>query len=914
MPDWKEEITKQLASLKLPPACEAEIVEEVAQHLDDRYRELLASGATEAEARQTALEEISEEKLLAKGLERVEHQVAQEAVVLGAREKKNILADLGQDLRYGLRMLRKNPGFTAVAVITLALGIGANTAIFSFVDQLLLRPLPFPEAERLVAPCYRVLRTSDVYNASVSLPDYVFYRDHSTTLAALAAYTDIDVTLRLGDRQVRLPGEIVSSNYFSVLGVSPFRGRWFLADEDAVPGRNPVVVLGYGLWQQAFGSDPEVVGRHVVINGVSFAVVGIAPRNFVGWRLDRATKPEFWIPTMMYPVALPQIGQFDLQHVVGSEWLSAVGRLKAGVTMAQAQADFAYRLEQLKQTLWRGVWQDTDDPLQYVGVLIPANEARIDPGSRKTVRTFLSMLMAVAGLVLLIACSNVASLMLSRAVKRQSEMGIRLALGAGRGRLFQQLLTESLLITSVGCIAGLMLAVAATKFLAGVHGPLKVPLLIRPNLDFRVLAFTLIVASLIAVIFGLIPLRQGARPDLVSILKGDSASPTGRSRFGMQQFLITIQVALSVVLLIGAILFVRTLRNAEAADPTRDPGSVLLLKIDLTERKYDEARGKQFYSELLSRVRTLPGVPSVALVYVVPLGGWRGGNNIVPHPGDKPVQVDFNDVSEEYFQTVGLPIVRGRTFNAGDRAGTPNVAIINERMAQRFWPGEDPLGKQIGLEQPTRTAEIIGIVRDGRFRNYRASINACYYVPFSQEYLGRMSLEVRVEGDPLRLVTPVLRQIHDLDEEVVTGDVWTLKSFRDAGLGQERTSAALLSGFGVLAVALAGIGLYGVLAFAVARRTHEIGIRMALGASRSNVLGLVTRQGMALTLVGLGAGLICAFGLTRLVASSLYGVQPNDPITFGGAAAFVALVALLASYIPARRATKVDPIIALRYE
>jgi putative ABC transport system permease protein len=617
---------------------------------------------------------------------------------------------------------------------------------------------------------------------------------------------------------------------------------------------------------------------------------------------------------MMYPVALPQIGQFDLQHVVGAEWLSAVGRLKAGVAMAQAQADFSYRLEQLRQTLWRDAFAKTDEPMQRVGLLVRANEARIDPGQGKTVRTFLSMLMAVAGLVLLIACSNVASLMLSRAVKRQSEMGVRLALGAGRRRLFQQLLTESLLITSMGCVAGLMLAVAAAKFLASVHRPFKMPLLLGPDLNFRVLAFTLIVASLITLLFGLIPFRQGARLDLVSIFKGESGSHSVRSRIGMQQFLITIQVALSVVLLIGAILFVRTLRNAEAADPTRDPGSVLLLKIDLTERKYDEARGRQFYSELLARVRTLPGVRSVALVYVVPLGGWRGGNNVVPHRGDKPMQVDFNDVSEEYFQTVGLPIVRGRAFNAGDRAGAPNVAIINEQMAQRFWPGEDPIGKQIGLEQPTRTAEIIGIVRDGRFRNYRASIQPCFYVPFLQEYLGRMSLEVRVAGDPMRLVVPVRRQIHDLDEELVAGDVWTLKSFRDAGLGQERTSAALLSSFGALALALTAIGLYGVLAFAVARRTHEIGIRMALGASRSNVMGLVTGQGMALTLVGLAAGLICAFGLTRLVASSLYGVQPTDPVTFGGAAAFVAVVALVASYIPARRATKVDPLVALRYE
>ena len=868
-------------------------------HLDQQVADYVAAGMTPEAARRRARLEFG-------GLD----QVKEECREVGAAR---FIETLIQDVRYGGRMLHKNPGFTAVAVLTLALGIGANTAIFSFVDQLLLRPLPFPEPDRLVSPCYRDTRSSDVYS-SVSYPDYVYYRDHSTTLGGLAAFSDIDVAFRLGDQRVRIPGEIVSNNYFSVLGVSPLLGRWFLPDEDAVPGRNPVVVLGYGLWQQSFGSDAGVIGGRVVINGVSFTVVGIAPRNFVGWRLDRAAKPEFWVPIMMYPVAMGEAAGWDLQHLVGDQWLSAVGRLKAGVTIAQAQADFSYRLEQLKQTLWRDVFKKTDDPMQWVGMLIPTNEARIDPGSRKTVRTFLSMLMAVAGLVLLIACSNVASLMLSRAFKRQSEIGMRLALGAGRRRLFQQLLTESLLITFMGGIAGLMLAMTAAKFLATFHQPFHMPLLLEPNLDFRVLAFTLILASLIAVLFGVIPLRQGARLDLVPILKGESGSPTGRSRFGMQQFLITVQVALSVVLLIGAVLFVRTLRNAEAADVTRDPGSVLLLNVNLAERKYDEARGKQFYSELLARVHRLPGVRSTALVLVVPMGGRRGGNDITAHPGENPVQVDFNIVSEEYFRTVGLPLVRGRAFNAGDRDGSPNVALVNEQMAQRFWPGEDPIGKQIGLEYPTRIAEIIGVVRDGRFRNYRASINPCYYVPFSQEYEGAMSLEVRTAGDPMRVVAPVRRQIHDLDEELVVGDVWTLKSFRDAGLGQERTSAALLSGFGALAVALAGIGLYGVLAFAVARRTHEIGIRMALGASRSNVLRLVTGQGMALTLAGLAVGMIGAFGLARLIASALYGVQPTDPITFVGAAAFVTVVALVASYIPARRATKVDPLVALRYE
>ena len=545
-----------------------------------------------------------------------------------------------------------------------------------------------------------------------------------------------------------------------------------------------MVVLGYGLWQQGFGSDTGVVGRRVVINGASFTVVGIAPRNFVGWRLDRAAKPEFWVPTMMYPVVVSHLAGRDLQHLVTDQWLSSIGRLKTGVTLGRPEADFSYLTEQVKQTQWREALEVPDELMQLAGALIPANEARIDPDSRKTVRTFLRMLMVVAGLVLLIACSNVASLMLSRAVKRQSEIGVRLALGAGGGRLFQQLLTESLLLTFMGGAAGLMLAMAAAKFVSTFHQPFHMPLLLAPELDLRVLAFTLVVASLAALLFGVIPLRQKARLDLVSILKGDSGSRTGRSRFGMQHFLITVQVALSVILLIGAVLFVRTLRNAEAADATQDPGSVLMLNLNLAERKYNETRGKQFYSELLERVHTLPGVRRAALVYVVPMGGLRGGTDIVAHSGEKPVQVDFNVVSDEYFQTVGLPLVRGRAFNTGDREGSPNVTIINEQMAQRFWPGEDPIGKQIRLEQPTRLAEIVGVVRDGRFRNYRAAINPCFYVPLSQEYLATMSLEVRSVGDPMQLVAPIRRQIQALDKELVAGDVWTSSPFETRDLAR----------------------------------------------------------------------------------------------------------------------------------
>jgi predicted permease len=875
--------------------------EELRFHLEQQIAQNIAAGMSPEAARYAALRALGGEE-----------QIKEEC--RDARGGR-FLEELAQDVRYGLRILARSPGFTAVAVLTLALGIGANTAIFSFVDALLLRPLPFPDSERLVSLCSRSPRESSPSYSSFSYPDYVYYRNHSTTLAGVAAFTDIDAVFRFGDQQVKIPGEMVSSNYFPVLGASPARGRWFLPEEDAAPGRDTVVVLGYGLWQRAFGSDPGVVGRRVVMNGASFTVVGIAPRSFAGLRLDRTAKPEFWVPTMMYPVAFPEMAGWDLQHYEGDQWLEGLARLKPGVTLAQADAEFSTLTEQLKQTQWPEELKREGDLMQELGVLVPANDARINPGSQKAVRSFLGMLIAVVGLVLLIACANVASLMLSRAVQRRSEMGVRLALGAGKGRLFRQLLTESLLVTFMGGIAGLMLAMVSARFFASFHQPFKMPLVLEPRLDLHVLAYSFALVCLTGVLFGVIPLRQSTRLDLVPVLKGASGFQAGRLRFGMQQILVAVQVTFSMVLLVGAVLFVRTLRNAQAADVTRDPGHVLLLNVDLYQRKYDERHGKQFYTDLLARVHSLPGVRSAALVLVVPLGGRRGGNNITVHPGDKPVQVDFNSVSDEYFRTVGLPLVRGRGFNSGDREGAPSVAIINEQMAQRFWPEEDPIGKQIGLGYPTRMAEIIGIVRDGRFRNYRAPVNPCYYVPWAQDmYWGGMNLEVRAAGDPMQLAGPVRREIQALDKDLLVTQFWTLKSFRDAGLGQERLSAALLSGFGILAVVLAAIGLYGVLAFSVARRTHEIGLRMALGARRGDVLKLVAAQGMGLALVGGTVGLACALALTRFVSSLLFGVTPTDPLTFAAVFASVGAVALLACYIPARRASKVDPMVALRYE
>jgi predicted permease len=437
--------------------------------------------------------------------------------------------------------------------------------------------------------------------------------------------------------------------------------------------------------------------------------------------------------------------------------------------------------------------------------------------------------------------------------------------------------------------------------------------MLATGIDGRVLAFAVSLSVLTGVVFGLIPLRQVSHIELAHALKSEGPRH-GRRRFGARNLLVVAQVALSLILLAGAGLFVRTLRNAQAADVTRNPENVLLLNLDLTARKYDAVRGQRFYDALLDRLHALHGVRSAAYVLVVPFGGWRGGMNIVPRPGDTPVQVDFNSVSAEYFQTVGIPLVRGRGFDAHDREGAAGVVVVNEQMARRFWPGEDPIGRQIELEQPKRLAEIVGVVRDGRFRGYRAQVNPCFYVPLAQRHIPRMNLEVRTAGDPGRLVAAVRHEIQSLDRDLLVPEFQTLRSFRDAGLGQERLSAALLSGLGILAALIAAIGIYGVLAFAVAQRTREIGIRMALGAASRQVMRSVLADALALIGAGVAIGFVAALALVRFISSLLFGVSSTDPAVYAGTAGILIAVGALASYLPARRASRVDPVVALRCE
>ncbi len=807
-----------------------------------------------------------------------------------------------RDLHYTLRTLRKNPGFTVVAVIALALGIGVNTSIFSLYNAVALRPIPVRDPGRVV----RLFQSHAGESGSgvFSYPKYVDYRDHSSVLSGLAAWSWASAVMGSGDRAENVKAMFVSGNYFDVLGADTAAGRTFVPEEDRTPGSHPVVVLSYAFWEQRFAHDPALVGRTILLNGYPFTVVGVLARNFVGTDVEA---PQIWLPIMMTTTIAPERGPGVLQDRKG-HWLETIGRLKAGVSWMQARASMDVLARQLAQA-----YPEEKDS----GVTLAT--ATLLPPNVEEVSTPIALLaMAAVGLVLLIACANVANLLLARAMERQNEIGLRLSLGATRGRLVRQMLTESLVVSLLSGVAGLLLAAWSSSVLMKVLRPPFAGTLnfnVRP--DLRVLGYAFAVSLATGIIFGLVPALHASKMGVNDLIK---TSRGLRRRTWASDLFVVAQVGLCVILLVSAGLLLRALGRAQTTDPGFDTKHVLAVSLDLRLRHYDPATAVAFERRVADRLRLAPNVTAVSLAATVPLGTDFMATGIAiegrePKTGDPGLGASQNIVSPGFFEALGIPILRGRGFQNTDWNKGPEVAIINETMARRFWPGQEAIGKRLRVGESNGYSEIVGVVKDTRSSFLWTADEPYVYSPVKAENKTAPDLKilVRVGGRVQPLMGEIPGIIRELDRDVQVS-LKPMDENLEIWIWPSRAGAILAAAFGLLALTLAAVGIYGVVAYTVSRRTHEIGIHVALGAQRADVLRMVLGHGMALVAVGGGAGLAAGFAISRLLATFLYGLPAGDPVTFATVAAGLALVALIANYVPARRALRVDPMVALRYE
>ena len=806
-----------------------------------------------------------------------------------------------QDIRYGVRMLLKAPSISIVATIALALGIGANTAIFSVVNSVLLRPLPFANSEGLM----NVWETDSVRGykrGAASYPNFADWRDQNHVFQRMSTYYTNNFILTGRGDSSRLQGAVVNADLFPLLGATPMIGRGFLPEEDQ-PEKGRVVVLSQELFQRRFNADPNVVNQSVVLDGRSYTIIGVMPQAF---QFPIQNEPvEFWTT-----VAQDRSGKEPMTEQRGAHYMNVIARLKPGVTAEQAQAEMTIISARLEQ-------QYPDKNLH--------RSTRVEStleGLVSDIRPALLILLAAVGCVLLIACANVANLLLARAMTRHKEMAIRAALGASRIRVVRQLLTESVLLSLAGGALGLVLAVWWSDLLVAL-GKENIPRALQVGLDWRVLAFTVVVSVLTGVIFGLVPAIHSSKTELTESLKeGTRGSGEGARRNRVRGLLVVIELAIAVVLLVGAGLLIQSLWRLQNVSPGFESENLLTFVVGIPEVKYPVEKQDQFYRDLVTGVSALPGVRSAGSVIPLPLSGnaftisfTTEGRPVAK--GDEPSS-DFFAISDDYFKTLGVPVLKGRDFTERDGAKAPGVIIVNQAFAKKFFPNEDPVGKRIkpGISTLGESdwREIVGVVADVRNRNLSSELRAGYFVPQAQVPFSQMTMIVRTTGDPHALITAVQNVVHSMDSELPVFDIKTMDDYIGATVAAPRFNATLLVIFASVALVLTIVGLYGVMSYSVAQRTNEIGIRMALGAQTSDVLRLIVSQGFKLVLIGLGIGLVGAFALMRLIASLLFGVTTKDPLTFAAVAVLLALVALLACYIPARRATRLDPLHALRYE
>jgi macrolide transport system ATP-binding/permease protein len=809
---------------------------------------------------------------------------------------------LSHDLRFGWRQLRKRPAFTALAIISMALGIGANSAIFSLVDTVLLRPLPVRAPNQL----FQIYGTQHK-DADITLQSYLNYkdyRDRNTVLSGLITYRVAVASLSERSQNERIWGYLVSGNYFDVLGVQPILGRGFRAEEDKTPEASPVAILSYTCWQKRFGSDRSIIGRAVSINHKSFTVIGVAPKGFIGTEV--AFAPQFWIPLTMAK-----------SIEIGSNWLERrdtdnlfmVGRLKDGVSAAQAEASL--------QTLTAQLVQEYPKENGGRGLRL-ARPGLFIPQIRDPVFALSGVLTAVGGLVLLLACVNLANLLLARATERRKEIAVRLAVGASRRRLVRQLVTESVLLSLLGGALGMGLALGINHFIASIKLPFDFALLFDLRVDWRVLVFTLVISLFTGIAFSLIPALQSSKPELVPALKEEGAL-AGFRRSRLRNALVVAQVALSLVLLISAGLIVRGLQAAQNMRPGFNPESAVAFSFDVALQGYDEPNGRAFYPQVLDRMRAVPGVKSAALVSSLPLSVNYSSSSIyiegepVRGSSDLPNAVPMS-VSPGYFETMEVPM-RGRDFLPNENKLENRVAIVNETFAHKFFPGQDPTGKRFNSQGPDQPYwQIIGVCGDGKYNSLGEAPQAAYYRPEFRDYDTPVTLVARVTGHPRAVLSALQHEMRQLDPALPLFEVKTLREHMGIPLFPARVAAGALGSFGILALVLGAVGIYGVMSYVVAGRVREIGLRMALGAQSRDVRRLILRQGMLLAVLGSAIGLAVAFGVTRLLTSLLYGVSAYDFSTFASVTLLLGAVAVLACLLPANRATRVDPMKALRAE
>jgi predicted permease len=870
-----------------------DLADELERHLEMHTDDNLRAGMVAGEARRQALLKLG-------GVEQTKENY---------RDRRNLpwLEVLFHDIHFGLRMLRKNPGFTAVVILTLALGIGANTAIFSMVNGFLISPLPVYDPDQITA---LALQQKDVpLGASgFSYPEFSDFRKETDAFSDLFANVLTTVSLSTGARTDQLPLAYVSANFFTSLGLRPAFGRFILPSDGESFGQPPLLVLGYSFWQKRFGGDAEVVGKQVRINGRQATIIGVAPRDFRG--MFSPMEIDGYLP--LGAVAIEENSRhFTLDR--GQGRILAFGRLRQGITLPQAQSSLdAIALRLASQ------YPATDAGVRVR--VIPERLARPQPYANNIFILIASLFLIFAGLVLLLACMNVVNIVLARALVRQREMGIRSALGAARGRLIRQMLTETLLLALLGGIAGLAVAELANRLAPSIHLP-NFPLRLDFAFDWRVYTYALGATILAGVVSGLPAALRASRADLNSVLREEGLGRRG-PKHRLHSDLVVAQIACSLMLLITAGLFVRSLEHIEGTYLGFDPDHVLNVITDPSQSGYDQARTVEFYRQLADRIRTLPGVQSASFAENVPIGSFPARtpifrNSQATNPNRQAPSILYNTIDPGYFETMRVPLLRGRDFSEDDTLATPWVAIVNQTMAGKFWPHQDPIGEtfRIGTETGP-VAQVIGVARDGKYQTVAEDFQPYFYLPFAQHYASRRVLEIRSGVTPESLEAQVQRVVHGIASDVSLVDLRTMKQSLEGGTGYFtfRFGASLAVQMGIVGLLLAVVGVYGVVSFAVSQRTHEMGVRMALGSRPSNILFLVMGRGIALVLTGVLVGLIASWALSRTISHVLVGVSARDPVIYGAAAVSLSCVALIACWIPARRAMRVDPMVALRHE